>query len=656
MTKRPILVALIGYIIGIIEGLYLQISIVPIYILIVAIYLIIKKYYKRKKKKFKIFSIQRYSRYLKIVFNQKVITIILISSIISNSIILIQNQKYKTLYKNLQEVKLVGTIISNKKEKEYKDIYNIKIEKLNNSKRYKNTKLLIKVDKKIKKSLKYGTRITLKGQFIEPNEKRNYGGFNYKEYLKTKEIYGLVDVEEIYKIENDKNNNIIYLFREISLNLTNTIDEMLNKEQASILKGLILGDTTNIEENIYEKFQISNMSHLLAVSGMHISYIILGINTILKKRIGKRKTKVTIIILLIFYMMICGISPSMFRATVMGILVTLSDLLYRKNDIWTSISFSLLILLIYNPFLIKHVGLQLSYLGTIGIILFYKNIFEVLKNIKSKDNKVKFNKKRLLLISKIKEILSVTLAVQIIILPIIIYQFNFIGIYFIFTTLITSIIVAPIIFLSIISIILYLLINPLGRIGCLFLQVLINILIKITDFSNLPYSKIYIPTPKICIIVFYYITIFLSNYIYSIYRKRKINQTQRRFRNLIELFKYKQRTSKINYNFIILIIIIIIIFYRYIPKNLEIHFVDVGQGDCTFIKTPRNKAVLIDGGGSKSKEFDVGKKTLLPYILDRGYTNIDYVIISHFDQDHVRFYPIYIKRSKSKKCYNRKAI
>ncbi len=656
MTKRPILVALIGYIIGIIEGLYLQISIVPIYILIVAIYLIIKKYYKRKKKKFKIFSIQRYSRYLKIVFNQKVIIIILISSIISNSIILIKNQKYKTLYKNIQEVKLVGTIISNKKEKEYKDIYNIKIEELNNSKRYKNTKLLIKVDKKIKKSLKYGTRITLKGQFVEPNEKRNYGGFNYKEYLKTKEIYGLVDVEEIYKIENDKNNNIIYLFKEISLNLTNTIDKMLNKEQASILKGLILGDTTNIEENIYEKFQISNMSHLLAVSGMHISYIILGINTILKKRIGKRKTKVTIIILLIFYMMICGISPSMFRATVMGILVTLSDLLYRKNDIWTSISFSLLILLIYNPFLIKHVGLQLSYLGTIGIILFYKNIFEALKNIKSKDNKIKFNKKRILLISKIKEILSVTLAVQIIILPIIIYQFNFIGIYFILTSIITSIIVAPIIFLSIISIILYLLINPLGTIGCLFLQVLINILIKITDFSNLPYSKIYIPTPQICIIVFYYITIFLSNYIYSIYRKRKINQTQRRFRNLIELFKYKKRTSKINYNFIILIIIIIIIFYRYIPKNLETHFVDVGQGDCTFIKTPRNKAILIDGGGSKSKEFDVGKKTLLPYILDRGYTNIDYVIISHFDQDHVRFYLIYIKRNKSKKCYNRKAI
>ena len=213
MTKRPILVALIGYIIGIIEGLYLQISIVPIYILIVVINLIIKKYYKRKNKSLKIFSIQRYLRYLKIVLNQKVISIILISSIISNSIILIQNKRYKTLYKDIQEVEIVGTIISNKKEKEYKDIYNIKVEELNNSKKYKNTRLLIKVDKKIQKNFKYGTKIKIKGKFIEPNGKRNYGGFNYKEYLKTKEIYGLVDVEEIYKFENNKNNNITNFFK-----------------------------------------------------------------------------------------------------------------------------------------------------------------------------------------------------------------------------------------------------------------------------------------------------------------------------------------------------------------------------------------------------------------------------------------------------------
>lgn len=93
---------------------------------------------------------------------------------------------------------------------------------------------------------------------------------------------------------------------------------------------------------------------------------------------------------------------------------------------------------------------------------------------------------------------------------------------------------------------------------------------------------------------------------------------------------------------IILIPIIIISIFKITPKNLKIHFVDVGQGDSTFIETPYGKTILIDGGGSSSKEFDIGKSTLLPYILDRGYTKIDYIFISHFDQDHVRFYPIFI--------------
>lgn len=62
---------------------------------------------------------------------------------------------------------------------------------------------------------------------------------------------------------------------------------------------------------------------------------------------------------------------------------------------------------------------------------------------------------------------------------------------------------------------------------------------------------------------------------------------------------------------------------------------DVGQGDCTFIVTPKNKTILIDGGGSTGSDFDVGESTLLPYILDRGYKKIDLMFISHFDQDHI---------------------
>ena len=70
-------------------------------------------------------------------------------------------------------------------------------------------------------------------------------------------------------------------------------------------------------------------------------------------------------------------------------------------------------------------------------------------------------------------------------------------------------------------------------------------------------------------------------------------------------------------------------------KNLEIFFVDVGQGDCCLIRTISNKIVLIDGGGTSS-DYDVGKSVLLPYLLHRKISKIDYIIISHFDTDHVK--------------------
>ena len=85
----------------------------------------------------------------------------------------------------------------------------------------------------------------------------------------------------------------------------------------------------------------------------------------------------------------------------------------------------------------------------------------------------------------------------------------------------------------------------------------------------------------------------------------------------------------------IFIFIIIINFIRF-DKDLRIYFVDVGQGDCTVIQTPHGKNIIIDGGeGGESSKYDYGKNVVLPYLLDRKIWKIDYMIISHFDSDHV---------------------
>ena len=690
--KRPIVVMVIGYIIGIIWGLYFDFSIVFLYIfiaflfytqivkIICKIYYIIyanlrkigtqakkqkqsimpilfsleKKCLKRKQEtSFQLFSIHRYVRYFKLIFTKQVIFFIIISSMISNTIVMIQENRYKHLYPE-ENMVVEGIIVSNSEEREYKNRYKVKVLTVNDSHKYQSTQIYIEVKKDIQ--FDYCDKVLLQGEFRKGSEQRNTGGFDYQLYLKSINIYGTLKVESYQKISSDNLSKIEKSIHQIKLTITENIEKILSREEEQIVKGLILGDTTALEEELKEKFQIANISHVLAVSGMHIIYIVIGIEIVFKKWLGKRRVKYVVIIGLIFYMSITGFTSSIVRAGIMGIMNIVAFLAYRKNDIWTSIAISLGIILIQNPYAITGVGLQLSYLGTIGIILFHKNIKQYLDNIKwIKDNiQIRRSKRISKIIENLKDMISVTLSAQIMILPIMLYHFNMIGIYFVLTNILASMIIGPIMFLSIIFIFSSFIHLQISQFISIFLSLGIKCLIQISNLANLPFSKIYVPTPSVLFIIIYYIIILVGNQIYMIYANKYLNNTKRRVKNLIALMKYKlyekkKKTKKIYQKIfqekngkafliktykVIFLVIFLIGMYQF-PKDLAIHFLDVGQGDSCFIITPNHETILIDGGGSTSNTFDVGKDTLLPYLLDRGYTKIDYIFISHFDQDHV---------------------
>ncbi len=628
MKERPILIAVIGYMIGILWGLYFNFSVALLYIFIAAIYFILKTFLS--KNKWNILSPRRYFRYIKIFFNRKSIYLIVIISIISNLIVNFQNKGYENVYKDGEELTLIAIVDSNKEEKEYKDTYKIKTE-------YKDINLILSVNKNKNIELEYGDKILIKGEFVEPSESRNYGGFDYKEYLKSIKIHGTIKADSIEILTNNSNNPIFTFANNINLKIKENINKLIPEKYSAIFTGLILGDTSKVEEEVNDNFKIANISHVLAISGMHITYIVIGIELILKNGIGKRKTRIITIIVLVMYMFITGFSPSVVRASLMGIIMLISKLIYRKNDIWTSISLSLLILLVYNPFLILNVGLQLSYLGTIGIVCFNKNVYNFLRKLKIRNKKIKYriNRKFILFMDKIKEMLSVTLSAQIVILPILLFNFNILGIYFFISNILVSVIIGPIIIVGFVCILISFISIEIAKILSIFMSVGIQILISISEISHLPFSKIYIPTPKVWQIVIYYICVIVINKIYIAFNLKNPDFTSIRIRNLVALLKFKFRQNRNKVLKVLIVFVSLVFILNTIPQKLKIHFVDVGQGDCTFITTPQNKTILIDGGGSMSEEYDVGKSTLLPYILDRGYTKLDYVFISHFDQDHV---------------------
>lgn len=715
--KRLILIALIGYILGILWGLYFKSSIAFFYFTIIAIYFIRKKlleykvkrikkqldYEINQRKKLRLFSVKRYLRYIKLYINHKIFLFIMIISIISNTIIIYQNYRYDNLYKE-ENLDVFALVVSEKIDKEYNSLYKVKVIKVNNSFKYKDTHIYISISKKTKKELKYGDIIHAVGIFEKPSTARNQEGFDYSRYLKTLKIYGTLRIDEVELVKKNEGNAVVSFFNSVNRTIKNKISQIFPEELSGMILGILLGDKTNIEKNVQENFRDSSVIHILSVSGMHVSYIILGIEIIFKKICGKKISRIIMVIFLVIYMFMTGFSPSIVRAGIMGILMLLSKLLYRKNDIATTISFSLLCLLIYNPYLLLNIGLQLSYLGTLGIILFHKNIFKlielgvffnirkffyrisvflkytikdlykcrisinnigknnslgklknekkhkvkliILKNLKyAKDIKIKLDKKYKLfyidtIFKKLNEILSVTISAQIGIFPIMVLHFNTFGIYFIFTNMLVSFIIGPILIFSIIILVISFVNLKLAKFFSIFDLHLVKLLICISDFANLPFSKIYLATPKVWHILIYYIFIIILNKILKTKVKKSLNSTDKRIKNLLEVFKYKRKVmfknSKKKIVYIVIIIYIFNLFLFYIPKNLQINFIDVGQGDSTFIVTPKNKTILIDGGGSLSNSYDVGKQTVVPYILDRGYTIIDMMIISHFDNDHVR--------------------
>lgn len=582
-------------------GLYCKISIVLFYLILLFIYLIFSKHTTNTK--FKLFSLKRYFRYIKVIFNQKVIIIMVIFSIISNTIVLFQNDKYENLYKNLneQKYKFVGIVVSNTDNK-----YKVKII----NEKYKNTYLYVYLKENI--NIEYGDSIIFMGEFFSPKKSSNYKGFNYSNYLKTLKIYGTVCANNVEVISKNKGNMFLKNTNKLSAKIKERIDESkLSDDEKAILRGILLGDKKDISEEKLNNFSESNISYILAVSGMHISYIILFSNYVFNKLIGKHYTKVVSSFVIFIYMGITNFTPSVVRAGITGIIFILSNFFYRKNDIWESLGLSLFIILVYNPFLIQNIGLQLSFAGTIGIIVFQKTFTKWVKDWLDRKNRtaIRKNKKVVKIIMKIistklgeliQDAIIVTISATLTVIPIILISFNKIGITNLIVSVLASFIIGPIVILGLLFVIFR--INMLKELLKIFLKILFNIA---KWGSNLPLNQIYLITPNILQIVIYYIFIFIVNLIIKINLEKNPNLFQKRIKNLISFFKFKIKSSKKKVISILLIICLVYSLVLIIPKDLKIYFVDVGQGDCCLIVTPGNKSILIDGGGSETGDFDV---------------------------------------------------
>ena len=233
--------------------------------------------------------------------------------------------------------------------------------------------------KNIYTQLNAGNKIYLTGTYQKGREKRNPGEFDYDKYLKSKSVTGLFvtyDTDSISILSNQKDyfKSSLHSVRKL---IDETIHKLHNPQTAGLLRGLLLADRSEIDYETKNEFINSGVVHILAVSGLHVGYVLVIIIFIFG-RFGIYLRSILTILGLVAFMFLTGVPPSVFRATLMSVVIIIAFLSNRSTNIINSISIAGFIILLLNPNEIYNPGFQLSFSAVLAIGILYPYIQKII--------------------------------------------------------------------------------------------------------------------------------------------------------------------------------------------------------------------------------------------------------------------------------------
>jgi len=264
---------------------------------------------------------------------------------------------------------------------------------------------------------KYGQIINIRGQVEKPPV---FDSFNYNQYLLNKGITSIVFNPDIEVLDYEK--DVFSLVLDFKEKLRKNIDSSFPREHSIFLRTLVLGDKSSLTDELKEKLNNSGIRHISAISGMHIS-ILIGILMSLFSFLGKNKAFILTLLFIILFVIITGFQVSAIRASIMGILLILGQVVGRKSDSIRAILIGGFTMLLFNPLWIRDVGFQLSFTAIIGINYLYPIFYQYIKIPKF-----------------FRQIISMSLAAQIFTLPLVLYSFGYISL----ISPITNLLIIPI--------------------------------------------------------------------------------------------------------------------------------------------------------------------------------------------------------------------
>lgn len=448
----------------------------------------------------------------------------------------------------------------------------------------------------------YRAVCTISGKLELPKEATNPFEFNYRKYLFEQNITHQLIVENIDDINCSERRSFLTTVYKVRDRLISQANERLHPEVASWQQALIFGNKDELDGSVDLLFQRWGLSHLLAISGLHVGIIIALVYGLLIRLCGVTREKARLIVLLFLpvYALLAGGQPSVWRATLMTLFVILLGTKQLRISRLDILSLVFLLLILINKYIIFHIGFQFSFAVTLGLIL-SANWFSSAQ-------------------SRIELLFQISFIAQMMIVPLQMYYFY----HFQPLSILLNIIIVPYFSLVVIpgmffSFLLYLLPQTIGdMLQAIFLSIhdIVLSTVYFLDRSvNMPFISGEV-TLKLAIV--YYILLFGM---------------------MIQLGNNKRRNA-FYFGFGICLLLTFVIVKPYMSKTGSVTMLDIGQGDAFVIELPYRKGVyMIDAGAtfdfdSLEPKETVYKNVIRPYLMGRGIREIDAIFISHAHLDH----------------------
>lgn len=485
-------------------------------------------------------------------------------------------------------------------------------------------------------NVKIGNIIKVRGKLRQFEEAGNKGNFDSKKYYLSLGFYGKIEAGTIEVINSDYSGIRQGLY-EMRMEIIERLEKLCSDNKGifsiinnknGIIGAIILGDKTDLDSDIKELYSVSGIAHILAISGLHISFIGMAIYRLLRRRFRFLFSAAVSIPVVLSFGIMSGFGISTIRAIIMFILKIIGEVLGRKYDAITAISLAGLVLLVQNPFVVCNSGFQMSFGAIIAIVL----ILPIVEEILNTDN-------------KIIKVLSANFTISLVMNPILAWNYYELPTFSFLLNIVVVPLMSVVIVSSIVGIFCSCIMFGFGKVvifpGCGILE-LYTFLCNIINKSSV--ASIVVGQPKVTIIIVYYaillVVLFgLKNIRTKYTRAEKERNIIKKETGLVLEKKAKKerrikgQNVKLRLACIAGFLLLNYLIY-YIPNpGFYITFINVGQGDGILIHGDNGTKVMVDGGSTSEKQ--VAKNCIVPYLKAEGIGTIDYSIITHTDKDHI---------------------